>query len=177
MNSQTRLSSKSYRSYRSYPYRDRNRYDTPAKSEIDHSLLQVRVEIQRMRKMCAYRGLGRDRIGRSGPYRICAQLPIRGKYNRIGGFIGNYRKFRHENRALDEGGAPAAASPQAGASKRRRSAGRRAICSVWLLQGREVVALTEETAAIRWPGGSVTIYRRNNKPAFGPVGDSLEDLQ
>ena len=164
MNSQTRLSSKSYRSYRSYPYRDRNRYDTPAKSEIHHSLLQVRVEIQRMRKMCAYRGLGRDRIGR-------------GKYNRIGGFIGNYRKFRHENRALDEGGAPAAASPQAGASKRRRSAGRRAICSVWLLQGREVVALTEETAAIRWPGGSVTIYRRNNKPAFGPVGDSLEDLQ
>ena len=106
------------------PYR--GRYDTAAKSEIHHSLLQVRVEIQRMRKMCAYRGLGRDRIGRSGPYRICAQLPIRGKYNRIGGFIGNYRKFRHENRALDEGGAPAAASPQAGASKRRRSAGRRA---------------------------------------------------
>jgi hypothetical protein len=139
--------------------------------------LQVRVEIQRMKKMRAYRGLGRDRIGRIGPYRISAGLPIRGKYNRIGGFIGNYRKFRHENRALDEGGAPAAASSQAGASKHRRWAGRRAICSVWLLEGREIVALTEETAAIRWPGGSVTIYRRNNKPAFGPVGDSLDDFQ
>jgi hypothetical protein len=49
--------------------------------------------------------------------------------------------------------------------------------SIWLLEGREVIALTEETAAIRWPGGSVTIYRRNNKPAFGPLGDSLDDLQ
>ena len=142
---------------------------------ITHSCRFVSPAIEK--KMRAYRGLGRDRIGRTGPYRIGAQLPIRSKHNRIGGFIGNYRKFRHENRALDEGGAPAAASPQAGASKRRRSAGRRAICSVWLLEGREIVALTEETAAIRWPGGSVTIYRRNNKPAFGPVGDSLEDLQ
>jgi hypothetical protein len=130
-----------------------------------------------MRKMCAYRGLGKDRIGRIGPYRISAGLPIRGKFNRIGGFIGNYRKFRHENRALDEGGAPAAASSQPGASKRRRWAGRRAICSVWLLEGREVIALIEETAAIRWPSGSVSIYRKNNKPAFGPVGDSLDDFQ
>jgi hypothetical protein len=40
---------------------------------------------------------------------------------------------------------------------------------VWLLEGRELIALTEETADIRWPGGSVTIYRRNNKPAFGPA--------
>ena len=201
MNVQTRHSSKSYRSYRSYPYRDRDRYDTPAKSEIDHSLLQVRVEIQRMKKMRAYRGLGRDRIGRigrTGPYRIGAQLPIRGKYNRIGGFIGNYRKFRHENRGLDEGGALAASS-QPGASMRRRLAGRGAICShcirlqvsrrratggclamttlVWLLEGREVVKLTEESAAIRWRGGSVTIYRRNNKAAFGPLGESLDDFQ
>jgi hypothetical protein len=45
------------------------------------------------------------------------------------------------------------------------------------LAGREVVALTEETADIRWPGGSITTYRKNNKPAFGPLGDSLEDLQ
>jgi hypothetical protein len=130
-----------------------------------------------MRKMRAYRGLGRDRIGRTGPYRFSAQLPIRGKYNRIGGFTGNYRKFRHENRALDEGGALAAASSQAGARERRRSAGRHAICSVWLLECREVVALTEETDAIRWPGGSITTYRKNNKPALGPLGDSLEDLQ
>jgi hypothetical protein len=48
---------------------------------------------------------------------------------------------------------------------------------VWLLEGREVVALTEETAAIRWPGGSVTIYRRDNKPALGPLGDSLDDFR
>jgi hypothetical protein len=48
---------------------------------------------------------------------------------------------------------------------------------VWLLEGREVVALTQETASIRWPGGSVTIYRRNNKPAFGPLGDSLDDFE
>jgi hypothetical protein len=41
--------------------------------------------------MRAYRGLGRNRIGRIGPHRISAQLPIRSKYNRIGDFIGNYR--------------------------------------------------------------------------------------
>jgi hypothetical protein len=48
---------------------------------------------------------------------------------------------------------------------------------VWLLEGREVVALTEETAAIRWPGGSITTCRKNNKPVFGPLGDSLDDFQ
>jgi hypothetical protein len=47
---------------------------------------------------------------------------------------------------------------------------------VWLLQGRPVVALTESTAAIENPTGAVTIYRRYNKPALGPVGDSLEDF-
>jgi hypothetical protein len=30
----------------------------------------------------------------------------------------------------------------------------------WLLQGREVVALTEASAAVRWPGGSITMYYR-----------------
>jgi hypothetical protein len=30
----------------------------------------------------------------------------------------------------------------------------------WLLEGREVAALTADTAAIRWPGGSVTMYYR-----------------
>jgi hypothetical protein len=44
---------------------------------------------------------------------------------------------------------------------------------IWLLCGREVVALTEATAAIQNPTGAVTIYRRHNKPARGPVGDSL----
>jgi hypothetical protein len=48
---------------------------------------------------------------------------------------------------------------------------------VWLLQGRPVVALTETTAAIQNPTGAITSYRRHNKPALGPVGDSLDDLE
>ena len=48
---------------------------------------------------------------------------------------------------------------------------------IWLLQGRSVVALTADTAAIENPTGSVTVYRRFNKPALGPVGDSLDDLK
>jgi len=48
---------------------------------------------------------------------------------------------------------------------------------VWLLDGRRVVALTEGTAAIQNPAtASVTMYRRHNKPAFGPLGDSLDDF-
>jgi len=45
----------------------------------------------------------------------------------------------------------------------------------WLLDGREVVALTEATAAIQNPTGAITIYRKHNKPALGPPGDSLDD--
>ena len=48
---------------------------------------------------------------------------------------------------------------------------------VWLLQGRPVIALTETTAAIQSTTGSVLTYRKANKPALGPVGDSLEDFQ
>ncbi len=48
---------------------------------------------------------------------------------------------------------------------------------IWLLQGRPVVALTETTAAIQNPTGAITTYRRHNKPAIGPVGDSLDDLK
>jgi hypothetical protein len=48
---------------------------------------------------------------------------------------------------------------------------------VWLLQGRAVVALTQTTAAIENPTGAITIYRKNNKPALGPVGDSLDDFE
>jgi hypothetical protein len=44
-------------------------------------------------------------------------------------------------------------------------------------QGREVTALTADAAAIRWPSGSITIYHKNNKPALGPVGDSLDDFK
>ena len=47
---------------------------------------------------------------------------------------------------------------------------------IWLLCGREVVALTEATAVIRSWTGAITIYRRHYKPALGPVGDSLDDL-
>jgi hypothetical protein len=48
---------------------------------------------------------------------------------------------------------------------------------IWLLRGRSVVALTEITAAIQNPTGAITTYRRHNKPALGPVGDSLDDLK
>jgi hypothetical protein len=47
---------------------------------------------------------------------------------------------------------------------------------IWLLHGRPVVALTVESAAIESRTGAVTLYRKNNKPGYGPVGDSLDDL-
>jgi len=50
---------------------------------------------------------------------------------------------------------------------------------IWLLAGRSVVALTEATAAIQSSTGAIsaiTTYRRHNKPALGPLGDSLDDL-
>jgi len=46
---------------------------------------------------------------------------------------------------------------------------------VWLLQGRHVVALTKDTAVIETANGTV-VYRRYNKPALGPLGDSLDDF-
>jgi hypothetical protein len=48
---------------------------------------------------------------------------------------------------------------------------------VWLLRGREVIVLTEATAAIQSSTGATTIYRRHNKPALGPLGDSLDDFE
>jgi hypothetical protein len=48
---------------------------------------------------------------------------------------------------------------------------------IWLLRGRPVLALTASTAAIESPTGTVTVYRRCNKPALGAVGDSLDDLK
>jgi hypothetical protein len=49
---------------------------------------------------------------------------------------------------------------------------------VWLFEGREVVALTEATATIRNArAGNLTTYRKHDKPALGPLGDSLDDLQ
>ena len=38
------------------------------------------------------------------------------------------------------------------------------------------VALTEATAAIQSPTGAIFTYRKHNKPALGPTGDSLDDL-
>ena len=47
---------------------------------------------------------------------------------------------------------------------------------IWLLGGRPVVALTADSASIEHASGAITVYRKNNKPAFGPVGDSLDHL-
>jgi hypothetical protein len=48
----------------------------------------------------------------------------------------------------------------------------------WLLQGKDVIAMTADTATIRNPRtGAITIYRRSNKPGLGPVGDSLDDFK
>jgi hypothetical protein len=48
---------------------------------------------------------------------------------------------------------------------------------IWLLGGRPVVALTAETASIQHASGAITVYRKNKKPAFGPLGDSLGHLE
>jgi hypothetical protein len=46
-----------------------------------------------------------------------------------------------------------------------------------LLEGKEVIALTADSATIKNPiTGNVTTYRKRNKPAYGPLGDSLEDF-
>src|SRR5262249_34979274 len=47
---------------------------------------------------------------------------------------------------------------------------------VWLLQGRPVVGLTEATASIKGTTGNITVYRKHNKPALGPVGDDVFDI-
>ena len=47
---------------------------------------------------------------------------------------------------------------------------------LWFLEGKAVVVLTEDTAAIRMQSGAVLTYRRHNKPALGPLGDSLDDV-
>jgi hypothetical protein len=49
---------------------------------------------------------------------------------------------------------------------------------LWLLEGRKtVVAMTTDTAAVRHPSGSITMYRRHRKPGLGPLGDSLDDFE
>lgn len=46
---------------------------------------------------------------------------------------------------------------------------------LWLLQGRRVVALAADTAAIETASG-IVVYRKHRKPAYGPLGDSLDDF-
>ena len=41
---------------------------------------------------------------------------------------------------------------------------------------RPVIALTETKATILAPSGASLMYRRHNKPALGPLGDSLNDF-
>ena len=48
---------------------------------------------------------------------------------------------------------------------------------IWLLRGQRVVELSERTAVIRnLTTGKVTNYRKYNKPAYGPLGDCLDDF-
>jgi hypothetical protein len=49
-------------------------------------------------------------------------------------------------------------------------------CAGACCAGRPVLGLTESTAAVESPTGTITVYRRHNKPAFAPFGDSLEDM-
>ena len=46
---------------------------------------------------------------------------------------------------------------------------------IWLLQGRRVVELTKDKTVIETATGTVS-YRRYNKPALGPLGDSVDDI-
>ena len=47
---------------------------------------------------------------------------------------------------------------------------------IWLLHGRPVIALTQRAATILASSGASLMYRRHNKPALGPLGDSLDDF-
>src|SRR5262249_26308216 len=47
---------------------------------------------------------------------------------------------------------------------------------IWTLQGREVVALTEESAAIRTQSGTITTYRKGRPPELGQANNSTDDF-
>jgi hypothetical protein len=47
---------------------------------------------------------------------------------------------------------------------------------IWLLHGRPVLKMTANSAAIRTASGGTVVYRKDNKPALGPLGDSLDDM-
>jgi hypothetical protein len=46
----------------------------------------------------------------------------------------------------------------------------------WALKGRDVIALTAEGATIRTATGSTLTFYRHGRPAYGPLGDSLDDI-
>jgi hypothetical protein len=47
---------------------------------------------------------------------------------------------------------------------------------LWSLQGQSVIAIADDTAVITTPSGDSLIYRKHRKPAYGPLGDSLDDF-
>ncbi len=47
---------------------------------------------------------------------------------------------------------------------------------LWLLRGCRVIALTDTTAAISMSSGAINTYRKLRKPAYGPLGDTLDDF-
>jgi hypothetical protein len=48
---------------------------------------------------------------------------------------------------------------------------------LWGLEGRRVVALSSDTAAVENPTtGNVLIYRKHSKPGLGPMGDNFDDF-
>ena len=51
-----------------------------------------------------------------------------------------------------------------------------ALTGLWLLQGRPVVALTAEMVAAQTKSGGILTYRKHNKPALDPVGESLDNF-
>jgi hypothetical protein len=48
---------------------------------------------------------------------------------------------------------------------------------LWVLGGNSVTALSSETAVIRSATGNILKFRKHNRPAVGPLGDSLEELK
>lgn len=47
---------------------------------------------------------------------------------------------------------------------------------IWLLHGRSVIDLTDTEAVILARSGATVTYRKHRKPAYGPLGDSLDDM-
>jgi hypothetical protein len=47
---------------------------------------------------------------------------------------------------------------------------------IWLLRGRPVILLTATEAVMRCHSGATLTYRRQNEPAAGPAGDSIDDI-